>query len=213
MSSLAVAADTVVTLSYELFDHKGEIVDGATVEEPLTYLHGYAQILPGLEKGVEGMRTGEKKSFVVEAEEAFGEQDDEGIFEVERSEFPDSEGVVAGDEFVAEGPDGEPFTMRVVEVRGEALVVDTNHPLAGQRVRFEVEVREVRAANEGEIAEAQAELEEHIAAEGAGCCDHDHGDGHAHDHGHDHAHGEHAHGEHHAHDPAGLVQISKKLLS
>lgn len=213
MSSPAVAADTVVTLSYVLFDAKGEVVDDTNTEEPLTYLHGYAQILPGLEKGVEGLRAGDKKVFVVEPEEAFGEQDDEGIFEVDRSEFPDAAEVAAGDEFVAEGPDGEPFTMRVVEVRGEVLLVDTNHPLAGQRVRFEVEVSDVRAANEGEIAEAQAELAAQIEAEGA-CCDHEHEPGHSHDHGHAHAHDhDHAHADGHTHEPVGLVQISKKLLS
>ena len=86
---------------------------------------------------------------------------------------------------MAEGPDGEPVAMRVLEVRADAFVVDTNHPLAGQNVRFEVEVSSVRPANEAEIAAAQAELEDAIAEEeeDGACCDHEHDEDH--DHGHD----------------------------
>src|SRR5688572_10592825 len=160
MTSPAVGPDTMVTLSYVLFDEDGEAVDQATRDEPLRYVHGYAQIVPGLEKGLEGLRAGERREIVVEPPDACGEHDEEGIFEVERADFPDAEQVVIGDEFVAEGPDGEPIAMRVVEVLDEAFVVDTNHPLAGQRVRFEVEVSEVRPASDDEISRAQDELEQ-----------------------------------------------------
>lgn len=199
MSGLAIAPDTVVTLSFVLLDQRGEPVDRVTKEEPLTYVHGYAQIVPGLERQIEGLHAGDKGTFDVEADEAFGDRDEDAVFAVDRTDFPDADDVVVGDEFMAEGPDGEPIAMRVVEVREDALVVDTNHPLAGQKIRFEVEVASVREANEQEIAEAQAELERIIAEEeDGGCgCGHDHdGDDHDHDHGPDHDHG--------------LVQLSKK---
>lgn len=199
-AALRVATDTVVTLSYVLFDQQGEAVDRATDAEPLTYIHGYAQIVPGLERGLEGLLPGEKRSFEVDPAEAFGAREDEAVFEVDKSDFPDSDGVTAGDEFVAEGPEGEPIAMRVVEVLPEAFVVDANHPLAGQKVRFEVEVASVRAASEEEIAEAQAELEERAH-------DHDHEDC-GHDHSHDHDHDGHHHGHSHNHGP--LIQLSKK---
>src|SRR4051812_12743421 len=173
MSAPSIAADTVVPLSYVLFDEKGEPVDSATAGEPLTYVHGYAQLVPGLERQIEGLKAGDKGTFTVEADEAFGEREDDAIFAVDKGDFPEAGGVSVGDEFMAEGPDGEPISMRVLEVRDDAFVVDTNPPLAGQRVRFEVEVSEVRPASEEEIAEAQAELEEMIADE-HGCCDHDH---------------------------------------
>jgi FKBP-type peptidyl-prolyl cis-trans isomerase SlyD len=187
MTALAIAPDTVVTLSYVLFDERGETVDRVEKEEPLTYVHGYAQIVPGLERQIAGLHAGEKGSFVVEADEAFGERDEDAVFAVDRTDFPDADDVAVGDEFMAEGPDGEPIAMRVVEIRDDALVVDTNHPLAGQKIRFEVEVADVRPASEDEIASAQAELEQILAEQDDdGCgCGHDHGDG-EHDHDHDH---------------------------
>lgn len=211
MSDLVIAADTVVTLSYVLLDEQGETVDRVTAEEPLTYVHGYAQIVPGLEKQLEGLRAGEKGTFVVEADEAFGDRDEEGMFSVDRTEFPEADDVAVGDEFMAEGPDGEPIAMRVVEVRPDELVVDTNHPLAGQRIRFEVQITEVRAAGEQEIAQAQAELEQVLAEEEeGGCgCGHDHGEHGDHDHGdHDHDHGDHAHAHDDGQGP--LVQLGRK---
>lgn len=205
MSALAIAPDTVVTLSYVLFDERGETVDRVTREEPLTYVHGYAQIVPGLEKQIAGLHPGDKGTFEVPADEAFGERDEDAVFAVDRTDFPDADDVAVGDEFMAEGPDGEPIAMRVVEVRDDALVVDTNHPLAGQRIRFEVEVSAVREASEDEIAAAQAELEQILAEEENGCgCGHDHDHDHDHGDGHDH---DHDHGHSHDH---GLVQLSKK---
>ncbi len=194
MTTTAIGPDMFVTLAYTLFDEAGEAVDRATATDPLTYVHGYAQIVPGLETRLVGLGAGTKKTFTLEAAEAFGERDDEAVFEVERADFPGNEEVVVGDEFVAEGPDGEPISMRVVELLEEAFVVDTNHPLAGQKVRFEVEIASIRPATEAEIAEAQQELE-HQLEDHAGC-------GHDHDHDHDHEHG-HGHGER-------LVQISRK---
>lgn len=200
MEPLVIAPDTVVTLSYVLFDEQGEAVDRATDAEPLTYVHGYAQIVPGLEKRLEGLKAGDAQSFSLDADEAFGERDDDGILEVDKSDFPDAGEVVEGDEFMAQGPDGEPIAMRVVEVRDDAFVVDTNHPLAGQKVRFDVQVSSVRAATDEEIAEAEADLEERADDADDGCCGHDH-DGDDHDHDHDHA------------AAPSLVQLSKKTVS
>jgi FKBP-type peptidyl-prolyl cis-trans isomerase SlyD len=189
MNALAIGPDTVVTLSYVLFDEHGEAVDLATEAEPLTYVHGYAQIVPGLERALAGLHAGDRREIVVEPEEAFGEHEDSGIFEVDKTDFPESGAVELGDEFVAQGPGGEPVAMRIIEILPDGFRVDTNHPLAGQTIRFEVHVSDVRAASEDEIAGAQAELEELVEGGHAGCsC------------GHEHA-GE--HGEH-------LVTLSKK---
>ena len=199
METLAIAPDTVVTLSYVLFDQRGEAVDRVSQAEPLTYVHGYAQLVPGLERQIEGLKAGERGVFTVPADEAFGEHDDDAVFEVDKTDFPDAGDVVVGDEFMAEGPDGEPVAMRVLEVRPDAFVVDTNHPLAGQSVRFEVEVGSVRAAREDEIAAAQAELEQVIAAENDESC----GCGHSHDGETDPHHD-------HDHSDVSLIQIARK---
>jgi FKBP-type peptidyl-prolyl cis-trans isomerase SlyD len=203
MEALAIAPDTVVSLSYVLFDERGETVDRVGEGEPLTYVHGYAQLVPGLERQIEGLKAGDRGVFTVDAEEAFGDRDEDAVFEVDVADFPDAGEVAAGDEFMAEGPDGEPIAMRVLEVRPDAFVVDTNHPLAGQRVRFEVEINAVRAASDEEIAAAQAELEAlaHEAEDDACGCGHDHS--HDHEHGDDH---------HHDHDHGGesLIQLSPR---
>ncbi|WP_437966082.1 peptidylprolyl isomerase [Sorangium sp. So ce260] len=191
MESLPIATDTVVTLSYVLFNENGEAVDQASTAEPLVYVHGYAQIVPGLERALEGLRAGEQREITVEPAEAFGEREDSGVFEVDKADFPDAGEVEVGDEFVAQGPDGEPVALRVVDILPDGFRVDTNHPLAGQKVRFQVQVSEVRAASEEEIAEAQAELEERIEeSESGGCCGHDHDHDHDHDHPHEHGDGE-----------------------
>src|SRR3954447_11377351 len=120
MSSPAIGPDTVVTIAYVLFDQSGEPVDGATAEEPLSYVHGYAQIVPGLERGLLGCHVGDRREITVPADEAFGERDDEGMFEVDKADFPDQSEVQPGDEFVAQGADGEAIAMRVVEVLPDA---------------------------------------------------------------------------------------------
>lgn len=195
--ALRVGPDTLVKLAYTLFDQDGNVAGQADKDDPLTYVHGYAQIVPGLERALEGLRAGEQREITVQAEEAFGEHEEAGVFEVDKADFPDAADVEVGDEFIAHGPDGEPVALRVIDVLPDGFRVDTNHPLAGQTVRFQVQISDVRAASEEEIAQAQAELEERIEeAEGAACCGHDH------DHDHDHAH---EHG-----DAEPLVKLSKK---
>lgn len=177
MSLIVIAPDTVVTFSYVLYDERGEAVDRMPPDNPMTYVHGYAQIVPGLERQIEGLAAGAKGSFAVDPEEAFGEHDEDAVFSVGRDDFPESGAVAVGDEYVAEGPDGEPMPMRVLEVNGDDVLVDTNHPLAGQKIRFEVEVASVRPATEEEICAAQDEIEKLAAEaheEGCGCGeDHD----------------------------------------
>jgi len=148
---------------------------------------------------------GTELTVEAEPEEAFGVREAEGIFEVGKEDFADAESLKIGDELVAEGPDGE-MMMRVIEIRDDSFVVDTNHPLAGKKIRFDVAIVEVRPATEDEIADAQDDAED--LADASGCCGHDH----SHDHDHDHSHG-HDHDHPHVHaDEAGepLVQLGKK---
>ena len=186
-----VGPDTHVTLAYTLYGEDGEIIEKTDAGEPVTYVHGYGQIVPGLERGLEGLTQGQKRTVQVKPEDGYGEYDDEGVFEVDPSEFPDPKAIQVDDEFLAESPDGDSLALRVVEVRDDAVVVDANHPLAGVALKFEVEVLDVRAATAEEIAEAEAELEEDDA-----CCDDP-----DHDHGHEHG------------EAAPLVGLGKKPTS
>lgn len=151
-----------VVLDYELRDERNEVVDASAAEEgePIVYVHGYGMIVPGLEAALVGLRAGDAKEVVVPPEAGFGEHDEELVLEIDRSDFPRPEAVAVGDELVAESPDGDEAVMRVVEVKGDSVVVDANHPLAGKTLRYKVEVREVRAASEEEIATAALAFEE-----------------------------------------------------
>jgi FKBP-type peptidyl-prolyl cis-trans isomerase SlyD len=134
------------------------VLDRTDDEAPLSYLHGYGQIVPGLEQGVEGMIKGDERSIVVAPSDAYGEYDPEGVLEIERSDFPHPDLVAVGDEFIAESDDGEAVPMTVLDVKGDACLVDTNHPLAGEVLRFQVTVLDVRPATDSEIRDAEHEL-------------------------------------------------------
>lgn len=168
-----VGPDTFVTLAYTLYDEEGEIIESTSADDPLTYVHGYGQLVPGLERALEGLKVGEKRSIVVPPEEGYGEYDDEGFFEVPREEYPELGDAQVDDEVVAEGPHGEEVVMRVVGVSDEIISLDANHPLAGTQLRFDVQILDVRAATEEEIAEAEEDLE--LFDEGCDDPTHDHG--------------------------------------
>jgi FKBP-type peptidyl-prolyl cis-trans isomerase SlyD len=155
---MQVGPDTFVTLAYTLYGEDGEVIDQTDDEEPLSYLHGYGQLVPGLERGVEGMSKGDRRSVVVKAKDAYGEYDPEAVYEVDKSEFPRPAEIAVGDEFVAESDDGDDVALSVVEVHEDTCLVDTNHPLAGEDLRFEVTILDVRAATDGEIRKAEEAL-------------------------------------------------------
>lgn len=183
-----VQPNSFVTVEYILTDDEGEVLDSSGAEdgEPIEYVHGYGMLVPGLEAGLVGLKTGDKKKITVSAEEGYGERDEELVLEIERSEFPDT--VQPGDEFVASSPDGEEVVLNVVEVNEDGVLVDANHPLAGLTLHYEIEVKSIRAATESEIEEAGKAMDDaHEHVHGPDC-DHDHDHGHGHDHG-DHAHG------------------------
>jgi len=211
-----VGPDTFVKLSYVLFDQDGNIAGEASKDDPLTYVHGYAQIVPGLERGVTGLAKGERREIVVDPEEAFGDPDDKAVIELDRADLPEQGRTLnVGDELIAEDDEDDQLIMRVVELKKDSVVVDTNHPLAGQTIRFEVEVQEVRSATEDEIAQAEADLEARADVMCCGEGDHDHE--HSHDHDHDHASCGHDHSHDHGDAAAGgdvhvpVAQLVRKL--
>lgn len=149
----------VVSVAFRLYDAAGDLVDEVTEAEPLTYVHGYAQIIPGLEAGLDGAANGESRSIVVLPEDAFGAHDPEALLEIDPEDFPGAEDASVGDEIVATGPDGVDAVHRIVEIDEDAIVVDLNHPLAGEVVRFEARVCGLRVATDTELEEARAQAE------------------------------------------------------
>ncbi len=143
-----VGKDTVVSIDYTLTDDDGEVLDSSKGEEPLTYLHGHDQIIPGLEKELDGKSVGDTLKVRIAAEDAYGEHDPERMVEVSREHF-DFE-VSPGDYVQAQHQDGSVIPFLVVSVEEDKVVLDGNHPLAGKALNFEVEIVAVRPATEEE---------------------------------------------------------------
>jgi FKBP-type peptidyl-prolyl cis-trans isomerase SlyD len=158
-----VRADAYVSIAYELYDQHGQLVDLVKRDQPLSYVHGYAAIIPGLDAGLEGALEGDQRTLQLGPAEAFGERDPAGVLEVERDELAGD--VAVGDEVIAVGPDGLEVAWQVSELSDDIVLIDTNHPLAGAEVRFEVTVCGVRPATDQEIALARAELDERIVGD------------------------------------------------
>jgi FKBP-type peptidyl-prolyl cis-trans isomerase SlyD len=153
---MKIEKGSVVGLEYRLHLGDGEVVDSSEPGEPLTYLHGEGQIVPGLESALEGLEAGTSKQVVVTPADGYGEHDPRGVQEVPREAFPADFAPEPGMQLTAEGPGGEVVPFSVKEVKPQSVVIDLNHPLAGRTLHFDVTVREVRAATEDEVAHGHA---------------------------------------------------------
>lgn len=135
----------VVSIHYKLTTPEGELVDQSG-QTPLDYLHGQGNIVPGLEKKIEGKSIGDKFDAVVPPEEGYGERAPGGPQAVERSAFPDDVEIQPGMQFATKAPDGQVVPLWVVGVKDDEILIDPNHPLAGQELHFAIEVVNVRDA-------------------------------------------------------------------
>lgn len=147
---MQIAQNTVVAFHYTLTNDTGEVLDSSEGREPLTYLHGAGNIIPGLEKQLEGRAAGDKLQANVTPEEGYGELQPQLVQEVSRESFQGVESIEPGMQFQAQ-TDGGPLMVTVTKVEGDTVTVDGNHPLAGQPLNFDVEVAEVREASEEEL--------------------------------------------------------------
>ncbi len=153
---MKVAEKKVVRIDYTLRNAGGEVIDTSEGAEPLTYLHGFNQIVPGLERELAGMEAGQGKDVVVAPEDGYGMPDPQGIFGVPRAAFPPEAKLEVGESFVGEDDEGQAVPVRVIEVRPDLIMVDANHPLAGETLYFHVDVREVREATVEELQHGHA---------------------------------------------------------
>jgi len=149
---MQISADKVVYFHYTLRNDAGEVLDSSDGMDPLPYIHGHANIVPGLEKELEGLSVGDKKSVKVPPEEGYGERQEDATQEVPFDEFPEEIPREEGLQIFAESPDGQHFPLWITEVKENSVVLDANHPLAGETLHFDVEIVEVRAADEEELA-------------------------------------------------------------
>jgi len=161
--SVLIGENSVVTVHYKLTDDAGRVLDTSEGAEPLSYLHGAGNIVYGLEKALTGKGEGESLKVRVEPVEGYGEINPDGIKTIERSAFEGIEEIEEGMMFEAQSPDGTAQEITIKKVDGDAITIDTNHPLAGVPLNFDIQIVGVRQATKEEL--------EH---------------GHSHDHGHSH---------------------------
>jgi FKBP-type peptidyl-prolyl cis-trans isomerase SlyD len=148
----AVAAGKVVSIKYTLRDDDGDVIDASDDGDPLEYLHGADNIVPGLERQLLGKKLGDKLEAVVPPEEGYGLSEGPGPQPVPRTAFPEGAELEEGMQFFARGPDGHEMPLWVVEVNDDHIVVDINHPLAGATLHFDVEILAIRDATAEETA-------------------------------------------------------------
>ena len=146
-----VEAGKVVFIHFTLKNDAGDIIDSSDGNEPLIYLHGADNIVPGLESELQGKKVGDKVKAVIAPEDGYGERDDAGAQRVPRDEFPAEMEVEVGMPFHAETGDGALITVWVTDVTPYYVELDMNHPLAGETLHFDVEVVKIREATDGEL--------------------------------------------------------------
>jgi FKBP-type peptidyl-prolyl cis-trans isomerase SlyD len=147
---MQIAERCVAAFHYTLTNEQGEVIDSSEGREPLTYLHGAGNIVPGLEREMTGKRAGDSFNVVVAAEEGYGAHHAGLIQEVPRAAFQGVDTIEPGMQFHANGPQG-PMAVTVTDVDGDTVTIDGNHPLAGQTLYFAIEITDVREASPEEV--------------------------------------------------------------
>ena len=160
---MQIGTNSVVSIHYTLRDETGEVLDASESREPLDYIHGSRQIIPGLENALEGKSKGEELSVVIEPENGYGTRDESLVHEVPKSEFEVPDEIEVGMQFRV-GDEGGTLIMVVAGVGDEVVTLDGNHPLAGVTLSFDVSIADVREATEEEIKASQ-----HVHGSGCGC--------------------------------------------
>lgn len=150
-ATMKISKNKVVSIHYHLTDADGNVIDSSIQRgEPLKYIHGNKNLIPGMENGVEGKEVGDKLNLEIPPKDGYGEMNENLIYSIPKEQFGD-QAVAAGMQFSAQTQQGQ-MKLTVKEVKENEIVVDANHDLAGKTLFFEVEVMEVREASESEIA-------------------------------------------------------------
>ncbi|MDB2560215.1 peptidylprolyl isomerase [Euryarchaeota archaeon] len=159
MADLTVTGDIIASVHYKgTLPENGDVFDSSEGREPLTFLVGHKQMIPGFEEEIMGAKVGETREFTLSAERAYGERDDTAVLEIPRAQFAQLEeeaSLEVGMQLVAQMPHGpSPFTISALTE--EAVTADFNHTLAGQALTFSVEIVELREASDEEISHGHA---------------------------------------------------------
>lgn len=162
---MTITNDSVVTIEYTLRNGEGEVLDSSDENGSIAYLHGHQNIVPGLEDALTGKAVGDKVNAKIEPSDGYGERREDLVFSVPRDRLPQEEELVEGMQFRAQVSEGQDLVVTLVDIAEDQVTLDGNHPLAGEKLVFDVEIKDVRDATAEEL---------------------DHGHVHDGSHGHDH---------------------------
>jgi FKBP-type peptidyl-prolyl cis-trans isomerase SlyD len=162
---MQITKHKAVTVEYTLTDDAGQVLDSSRNRAPLTYIQGVGNMINGFETALEGKQDGDKFSFDVAPADGYGERDETLVFAVPKDRFQETPDLEVGMRFQVQTPEGA-MIMAVDRIEENSVVLDGNHPLAGNRLHFDVEVVGVREATDEELTES------HNHGQGCGCsCD------------------------------------------
>lgn len=147
---MEVEQNAVVTFDYTLTDQRGQVIESTEGDEPLAYLHGHRNIIAGLEKALEGKAEGDRIHVSLPPAEAYGDRDEALVQTLPRSAFEGVDKLEVGMTFHAQAGEDD-HVVQVTDVSEDGVTVDGNHPLAGEPLTFDVEIKEIRPATEEEL--------------------------------------------------------------
>jgi FKBP-type peptidyl-prolyl cis-trans isomerase SlyD len=148
---MTIQNNKVVTMHYHLTNTEGQVIESSRGSDPLTYVHGAGTILSGLERALTGLDVGATKIVELAPADAYGEHDATQVETLPRGAFDRVQDLEVGMLLQAQDPSGQTFTVSVVDIRDDTVVIDANHPLAGERLTFEIDVLDIRDATSEEL--------------------------------------------------------------
>jgi len=157
---MKVGKDKVVLMHYTLKNDAGDVIDSSDGGDPLPFLQGHGNIIPGLESALEGSKVGDKLDVSIKPEEGYGERMKDAIQEIPSSALQGVDEVKVGMQLQSQDKDGNAFLVSVTKIEDDKITVDGNHPLAGQTLHFSVSIESIRKAEDEELSHG------HVHADG-----------------------------------------------
>ena len=158
---MKVGKDKVVLMHYTLKNDAGDVIDSSDGADPLPFLQGHGNIIPGLESALEGSKVGDKLDVSIKPEEGYGERMKDAIQEIPSSALKGIDEVKVGMQLQSQDKDGNAFLVTVTKIDDDKITVDGNHPLAGQTLHFSVSIESVRKAEAEELSHGHVHADGH----------------------------------------------------
>ncbi len=148
---MTVKKDKVVEMHYTLKNDSGDVIDSSKEKEPMPFIQGFGNIIPGLERALEGMKAGDSCEVSVKPEDAYGIHHPEAIQDIPMKALQGIDNLTVGMELQSQDEQGNPFIVRVKTINKKTVTVDANHPLAGETLHFSVSIESIREASKDEL--------------------------------------------------------------